>query len=625
MNSKWMLLTKKADFAGIGKELDIDPVVVRVMRNRGLKTAEQMRSFLALDTEDGITDIMHDPMLLPDMDKAVLILAGKVKDKKHIRVVGDYDVDGVTASYILVKSLKQMGAKVSYAIPDRMTDGYGINTDMVESAYEDGVDTLLTCDNGIAAFEAMELAKGYGMTCIVTDHHEVPFDDLGGDKEYKLPPADAIVDPKRMDSIYPYKEICGAMVAYKLVLALNEHLIGDGENEDEDRILDKENTDELLTMAGLATVCDMMELMDENRAVVKKALKLMDNTSNTGLKALIRVCGIDKEPMNTYKLGFVIGPCINSTGRLENASLSLKLLLEENYEEATKAAVRLKNLNDSRKAMTEDGIRLAMDHVEKNGLYDDKVIVVYLPGLHESLAGIVAGRIKEKFYKPTLVFTDSEDGIKGSGRSVEGYDMYEELNRYKSMYIKFGGHKMAAGLTVKRTFFDDFKAKIVSDCTLTDDDLTEKIYIDAAMPFSYVSERLIHDMYKLEPFGLGNARPLFAQKNVCLRSARILGKNGSTCKIFASVLPDGWSQDSGGDLSGLPQYELILFKDAEGLLKAIEDKYGSEAKTGLIKSGSDRNTMGPGINIMAEVTYCPDINEYNGNRSIQYVIKNYHI
>ncbi len=588
MDTKWMLLTKKADFAGIGKELGVDPVVVRIMRNRGMETADKMRSFL-----DGETGVMHDPKLLPDMVKATAILADKIREHKSIRIIGDYDVDGVTATYVLYKGLKSMGAEVSYAIPDRITDGYGINPDMVSDAHDEGVDTIVTCDNGIAAFEAIGLAKELGMTCIVTDHHEVPYDEDNGQKEYRYPAAEAIVDPKRPDSEYPYREICGAMVAYKLILALDEYL-SDMSGDDHGK-LGSETTDDLMQMAGLATVCDMMELCDENRVMVKKALKLLDNPKNTGLLALKRVCGIDNRPMSTYIIGFVIGPCINSTGRLEKATMSLELLLCDDYDKAATMATTLKQLNDVRKSLTEEGAMRASDHIKDNDLDKQKLMIIYIKDLHESVAGIVAGRIKEAYHRPVIVFTDSEDGIKGSGRSVDAYDMYENLSRYRDMYVKFGGHKMAAGLTVKRERFDEFREQIVSDCTLTDDELTEKIYIDAAMPFSYVTKDLIEGIGRLEPFGIGNSKPVFAQKDVVIKSMRILGKNKDTCKIKGGVENK--------------EYELILFKGAAAFLEKIEEKYGKD----------------PDVPVKMDVLYYPDINTYNGLSSIQFVIQDYHI
>ena len=588
MDTKWMLLTKKADFAGIGKELGVDPVVVRIMRNRGMETADKMRSFL-----DGDAGVMHDPKLLPDMVKATAILVDKIREHKSIRIIGDYDVDGVTATYVLYKGLKSMGAEVSYAIPDRITDGYGINPDMVSDAHDEGVDTIVTCDNGIAAFEAIGLAKELCMTCIVTDHHEVPYDEDNGQKEYRYPAAEAIVDPKRPDSEYPYREICGAMVAYKLILALDEYLAD--MSGDDHAGLGSETTDDLMQMAGLATVCDMMELCDENRVMVKKALKLLDNTKNTGLLALKRVCGIDNRPMSTYIIGFVIGPCINSTGRLEKATMSLELLLCDDYDKAATMATTLKQLNDVRKSLTEEGAMRASDHIKDNDLDKQKLMIIYIKDLHESVAGIVAGRIKEAYHRPVIVFTDSEDGIKGSGRSVDAYDMYENLSRYRDMYVKFGGHKMAAGLTVKRERFDEFREQIVSDCTLTDDELTEKIYIDAAMPFSYVTKDLIEGIGRLEPFGIGNSKPVFAQKDVVIKSMRILGKNKDTCKIKGGVENK--------------EYELILFKGAAAFLEKIEEKYGKD----------------PDVPVKMDVLYYPDINTYNGLSSIQFVIQDYHI
>lgn len=576
MNARWMVAAKKADFASLGAELNIDPVIVRIMRNRDMTTADEMRAFLSKDAR-----LLHAPSLLPDMDKAVRIIRDKITAGKTIRIIGDYDVDGVTATCILYKGLRELGANVSYAIPNRVYDGYGINESMIDKAYEDGIDTVVTCDNGIAASSAIDKAKSYGMTCIVTDHHEVPYKEEDGERTYIYPHADAVIDPKIPDCGYPYPGICGAMVAYKLISALDEGLAC---------------LPELKELAGLGTVCDVMELMDENRAVVTYALSNMGNSANTGIRALRRVCGIEDKPVNVHELGFIIGPCINATGRLDSAETSVELLLSDDISKAALNATELKNLNDLRKSYTEEGLKQAVEIIEAEAMAEDKVIVLYLPKLHESLAGIVAGRIKEKYYRPTLVFTDSEDMVKASGRSIEAYNMYDELNKCADLYSKFGGHAMAAGLSMPKENLSIFKDRIEANCSLTEEELTRKILIDVPMPLSYVTEELINQLSLLEPFGTGNPSPIFADKSLEIVSVREMGKTGDMCRMRV--------KDASGRM-----YDLVMFSGYEDLRNEVIKAKGVFEPTG--------------INI--DIIYYPDINEYNGRRSIQYLVKDFNL
>ena len=589
-----MVAAKKADFAGIGTQLDIDPVIVRIMRNRGMTEVAQMRAFLRKDET-----AVHDPGLLPDMAKAVDIILDKLSSQAKIRIIGDYDVDGVTSTTILYKGFRALGADISYAIPNRVTDGYGINEAMIEKAHEDGIDTIVTCDNGIAAVDAIRAAKGYGMTVVVTDHHEVPYTDNDGVRTYIYPEADALIDPKIQDCGYPYSGICGAMVAFKFMCALNKRILSTDAQADGGALpgpIPEELMEEMSELAALGTVCDVMELTDENRAIVSRALKTMKNSRNIGIRALRRVSGTGDKAVAVHELGFIIGPCINATGRLDSADLSVELLLAEDMDEALLKATELKNLNDLRKSYTEDGEKAALRMIEEEHMTDDKVMILYLPDLHESLAGIVAGRIKEDYYRPTIVFTDSEDGIKGSGRSIEGYNMYDELNKCRELYTRFGGHAMAAGLSMPKENLETFRAAVRENCSLTEDELTPKIVIDVPMPMGYVTENLIGQLTLLEPFGTGNPSPIFADKGLKILSLREMGKTGDMCKIRAEGASGGY-------------FELIMFRGYERLKEEATKLTGSPDPTGL--------TM--------DAIYYPDINEYNGRRSIQYIIKDYRV
>ena len=583
---QWYLYKKKADFNQIGEKFNIDPVIARLIRNRDVIGEEAIERYL-----NGTISDLYDGMLMKDADKAIDILKEKIAEEKKIRVIGDYDIDGVNATYILLEGLERLGAYVDSDIPDRIGDGYGLNRHLIDRAYDAGIDTIITCDNGIAAANEIAYGKELGMTIIVTDHHEIPFDEIDGEKIYRLPPADAVIDPKQKDCVYPFKGLCGAAVAYKLMEALWESM---GK--------DSTDLDDLIENVAIATVGDVMDLEDENRIFVKEGLQMLKRTKNPGLKALIECTGIDKESLNSYHIGFVLGPCINASGRLDTAKRALKLLRVRTQKEADILAGDLKALNDSRKDMTEEAVKLAKEQVETTDLSDDRVLVIYLPDCHESLAGIVAGRIRECYYKPVFVLTDAEDGAKGSGRSIDGYHMYEELNKCKDILTKFGGHRLAAGLSLEKENIAEFRRRLNENCTLTEEEMKEKVTIDMEMPFLCVTEELVKELELLEPFGKGNTKPIFAARGVTLLGARILGKNRNVLKIKA--------QDANGSV-----IEAMLFQNMEGFLKNMEETYGRMEVDALLQ--------GRGGHIKIAVTYYPDINEYMGKRTAQIVITHY--
>ena len=495
---KWVLAAKRADFQKIGRKYGIDPVIARIIRNRDITEDAEINQYL-----NGTLDDIPSWKSLKDIDKAVEIISQKIDLGTRMRIIGDYDIDGVTATYILLKGFKRLGANVDTYIPDRIADGYGIHNHLIEKAKEDGVDTIVTCDNGISAADQIAFAKKMGMTVVVTDHHEVPFEDTEEGRKYKLPLADAIINPKQSDCTYPNKNICGAVVAMKLVFALYEKY-GIPESEKED----------YLEPAAIATVGDIMDLQGENRILVKEGLLRLPHTKNKGLKALIRAIGLENQKISSYDIGFRLGPCINASGRLDTAMRSLSLLQCEDEEEAAKLANDLKALNDSRKALTEQGTEAAYKLIEGSNLKNDRVMVVFLPDCHESLAGIIAGRIREKYHKPAFVLTRGEKSVKGSGRSTENYSMYEELVKCDSLLLQYGGHPMAAGLSIEEANVEAFRRQLNENCTLTEEDMIPKIVIDVPMPISYINENLIRQLSVLEPFGKGNAKPVFAQKNL---------------------------------------------------------------------------------------------------------------
>lgn len=565
---RWVMLRKGADFAGIGKKFQISPRLACLIRNRDVVGEEAIGQYL-----NGTIGDLCDGMLMKDMDKAVEILREKLEEGKRLRVIGDYDIDGVNATYILLEGLKRLGADADYDIPDRMTDGYGLNIHLIQRAYDDGVDTVLTCDNGIAAAEEIAFGKDMGMTVIVTDHHEVPFEEWGGKKQYILPPADAVVDPKRPDCEYPFPHLCGAAVAYKLMEALWESMGRDSED-----------LDDLIENVAIATVGDVMDLKGENRIFVKEGLQMLERTRNPGLRSLIECTGLADKTISAYHIGFVLGPCLNASGRLDTAKRALRLLEAKTRKEADQLAWDLKALNDSRKEMTEKAVKEAELMVEASALKEDRVLVIYLPDCHESLAGIVAGRIRERYYKPAFVLTNASEGLKGSGRSIEAYSMYEELSRCKELLMRFGGHRQAAGLSMKRENLESFRKMINDYCTLTPKDLTEKVVIDMEMPFSCVTEGLIRELALLEPFGKGNTKPVFAARNVRLMDMRVMGRKKNVLKMRAV--------DANGNT-----VEAVYFGDVENL---------SGRKDTLLS-----------------ITYYPTLNEYMGQATPQIVITHY--
>ena len=559
MKERWVLLRKGADFAGIGKKFHISPRLACLIRNRDIVGDEQIENYLYGTIAD-----LGDGMLMKDMDRAVEILMEKIREGAPIRIIGDYDIDGVCATYILLEGLKGLGAVADTDIPDRITDGYGLNRHLIDRAFEAGTDTIITCDNGIAAAEEIAYGKGLGMTVIVTDHHEVPFDEEDGEKKYHLPPADAVVDPKRTDCSYPFKGLCGAAVAYKLMEALYEAM---GK--------DSSDIDYLMEEVAFATVGDVMDLTGENRIFVRQGLEMLQSTSNLGLRALMECTGIDRKAVNTYHIGFVLGPCLNASGRLDTAKRALALLEAGSKQEADVLAGDLKALNDSRKEMTEEAVRQAAEQVEHTEAGRQKVLVLYLPDCHESLAGIVAGRIRERYCRPVFVITDSGEMAKGSGRSIEAYHMYEEMNKCRNLFVKFGGHKLAAGLTLKKENIEKFRQDINAVCTLTETDMTEKVSIDMQMPFSCVTEELLEELKLLEPFGKGNTKPVFAEKNVSIVSCRLIGKNRNMLRMR---LCDG----AGTDM------DAVYFGDAVGFLEEVGERYGKTVRDHFFEDGYRR-------------------------------------
>lgn len=595
----WMVQTKRADFNGLAMRLGVSPVAVRVMRNRGLVDEDEMRRYLY-----GTLDDLYDPLLMKGMEQAAELIGRKLKERKHIRIIGDYDIDGVCATYILLQGFRRaaeklaqdfltvpgqgnagtgnieesstelgkgrMNVMIDYEIPDRIKDGYGINESIIRQAASDGVDTLVTCDNGIAALKEISMAKQLGMTVVVTDHHEVPMDEYG----QILPPADSVVDPKQEGETYPFHEICGAVVAWKLIKVLYGKF-GIPERE----------WMELLEFAAIATVGDVMKLQNENRLIVKYGLKKIAETKNRGLRGLIEKNNLDIGNLSAYHIGFVIGPCLNAGGRLKSAKIALRMLLTEDPEQAGELADELKELNDMRKDMTAKGEEEAIGQVEAQYM-DDKVLVVFLPECHESLAGIIAGRLREHFHKPSFVLTRGETLVKGSGRSIEQYHMYQGLCGVAELLVKFGGHPMAAGLSLEEKNIEEFRRQLNAKAELSEDDFVPRIWIDVPMPFEYVNEKIVQELKNLEPFGQGNEKPMFAQKGLMIKNLRVLGKNRNVVKLNLVT-------ETGHPVDGL------LFTDGD---RFLEEQAGRD---------------------LIDMIYYPDVNEYNGTRTLQAVIKNY--
>ena len=568
---RWVLLRKGADFEAISKKFHISPRLASLIRNRDVIGDEAINQYL-----NGTIAELYDGMQMKGMPQAVEILTEKIRDREKIRVIGDYDCDGINATYILLEGLEKLGAKVDSDIPDRIKDGYGLNQHLIDRAHEDGIDTIITCDNGIAAAKEIEYGKALGMTIIVTDHHEVPYKENEAGRRYILPPADAVVDPRQEGCEYPFKGLCGAAVAYKLVEALCE---ANGQ--------DVADLDYLLENVAIATVADVMDLTEENRILVKQGLEMLKRTSNLGLRALIQCIGLEGKKIQAYHIGFILAPCLNASGKLDTAKRALALLRAKTGREADMLAGDLKALNESRRDMTDRVVDEAMAKVEQTDIREDKVLVIYLPDCHESLAGLVAGRVRENYYRPVFVLTDSEDGVKGSGRSIESYSMYEELTGCGDLLTKFGGHPMAAGLSLDKENVEKFKRRLNDQCTLSEEELTEKVVIDMELPFAAITEQFIEELEYMEPFGKGNTKPVFAARSVVMQHVKIIGKNKNVAKATAI--------DAAGN-----RMEAICFHDAQEFAERCEKNNGKMS-----------------------ITFYPGINEFRGERQIQIVITHY--
>lgn len=580
MNEKWFLQTKKADFNGIAKKYNISPITARLMRNRDVISEKEINQYL-----NGTINEISSPWLFKGMDKAVNILSIKINNESKIRIICDYDVDGVCSGYILHTCLKYLGADVDVVVPHRIEDGYGINERLIQQAYDQGVDTIVTCDNGIAAIKQIEYAKELGMTVVVTDHHEIIFEESNGEKKYILPNADAIVNHKQIDCQYPFKELCGAMVAFQFMRALFENM-----HVSERFIL------KLLPYGAMATVCDVVELKGENRIIVKEGLEALKINNDIGINALINQCKLNKKNLDSYHFGFILGPCLNASGRLDTAKKAMDLLECEDEKYAEVLAESLKKLNDERKDLTEKGTKEAIEKAEQ---LDDSVLVIYLEHCHESIAGIIAGRVREKYNKPTIVLTDAVEGVKGSGRSIEEYDMYAELTKVKELFTKFGGHKMAAGVSLPKENIDILRKKLNENCNLTQEDLYLKVWIDMQLPLEYVTMNMIQELSIIKPFGKGNEKPIFAEKHLKINKLQILGKNGNVLKLT---------------ITNSSSYTMtaMIFSRVIDFMEFLKNKFGQEE--------INKALVGEKNNIEIMATYYPTINEFNGNSQIQIVI-----
>jgi single-stranded-DNA-specific exonuclease recJ len=580
MNEKWFLQTKKADFNGIAKKYNISPITARLMRNRDVISEKEINQYL-----NGTINEISSPWLFKDMDKAVNILSIKINNENKIRIICDYDVDGICSGYILHTCLKYLGADVDVVVPHRIEDGYGINERLIQQAYDQGVDTIVTCDNGIAAIKQIEYAKELGMTVVVTDHHEIVFEESNGEKKYILPNADAIVNHKQIDCQYPFKELCGAMVAFQFMRALFENM-----HVSERFIL------KLLPYGAMATVCDVVELKGENRIIVKEGLEALKTNNDIGINALINQCKLNKKNLDSYHFGFILGPCLNASGRLDTAKKAMDLLECEDEKYAEVLAEALKKLNDERKDLTEKGTKEAIEKAEQ---LDDSVLVIYLEHCHESIAGIIAGRVREKYNKPTIVLTDAVEGVKGSGRSIEEYDMYAELTKVKELFTKFGGHKMAAGVSLPKENIGTLRKKLNENCNLTQEDLYLKVWIDMQLPLEYVTMNMIQELSIIKPFGKGNEKPIFAEKHLKINKLQILGKNGNVLKLT---------------ITNSSSYTMtaMIFSRVIDFMEFLKNKFGQEE--------INKALVGEKNNIEIMATYYPTINEFNGNSQIQIVI-----
>ena len=585
---RWRLYAKKADFAAISKEYGINQVTARIMRNRGVETKEEIESYLK-----GDLDYLSDPALMKDADKAASLLEAAIANNELIAISSDFDNDGIFSGLLLKEAIIELGGRAAIFTPNRVMEGYGVNSRIVEEANAKGASVLLTCDNGIAAFEAIEEAKKLGMTVIVTDHHEVPFEEHDGKKIYLLPKADAIVDPKQEDCAYPFKNLCGTGVAYQLMTLLFRRM---------KRTMSRQEI--FLQYTAIATVADVMELVGENRILVRKGLSYLNHTNHIGLRALMEVCGITPEQVRAYHIGFILGPCFNAAGRLDTIVHALALLESKEYDQALALAGELWAMNEERKELTRVGTERAVELIEHATWKDERVYLVYIKDCHESVAGIIAGRLRERYYRPVLVFTDaSEEGqIKASGRSIDDYDMFTELSAFRSLFLRFGGHKMAAGLTMEKKNLETLRDGLNARCTLTQTQLMPLVMIDAAMPLGYISEEVIADLEKLEPFGRANEKPLFAQQHLSVLRLSRIGKNRNVVKM--SVMgPEGIIMDA------------LYFGDTDVFFDFLEEEYGRDNVAAALRGM--RNTIDIGV------TYYPQINEFQGKRSLQIVIQNY--
>ena len=582
-NEKWLLRNKKVDLKAMSEKYKISQLLCKLMVNRDIIDENIINSYI-----NPVYKYLHSPKTMKDVVIAVDIIKRKIQENKKIRIIGDYDVDGIISVFILYTALKKCGANVDYEIPDRIKDGYGINENIVKAAYDEGVDTIITCDNGISAIDQIQYAKDLGLTVIVTDHHDVPFIEEDGVRTFLSSQADAIINPKQIECEYKFKSICGAGVAFKLMEALYEE-IG----------MDKEECYKLIEFVAIATVCDVVDLIDENRIFVKNGLEMLNNSKNIGINALKKACGLEDKEITAYHLGFVIGPCLNASGRLDSAKKGLELLLMEDDEEAKNLAQEIVDLNDARKNMTKEGVDRAVNIIDSTDINNDKILVVYIPDIHESLAGIVAGRVKEKYNKPTIILTKSEEGVKGSARSIEEYNMFEGLLACKELLDKFGGHPMAAGLSLQEDKVDELRKALNNKCELTDEDLTRKIMIDSSLPLEYLNLHLIEELNVLEPFGKGNAKPVFGVKDAKITKAMLLGKDKNVLKLKLLT-------------NNNITIDAMIFNDLENFESKIIEKYGNEGLDNLYNKSNN--------NIPMDFTFYPSINEWNGNKSIQIVV-----
>lgn len=588
VKEKWMVYGKKADFNGLALKYKISPVTARVIRNRNMTDDRAFDQYL-----NGTIDSINSPFLFKDMEKAVDILFEAIKNNERIRIIGDYDIDGICSTYILVKAISKFTGNISMDIPDRIKDGYGINKKLIKKAYDEKIKLIITCDNGIAAIDETAYAKELGMKVIVTDHHNVPFDIVDNQMVYKRVQADAVVNHKQPDCTYPFKEMCGAAIAYRFVMACMLKL---KEKQDTRYKLIEAFEKEMIIFAGIATIGDVVSLLDENRIIAKAGLRLLKENTNIGLEALINRCELDKNNISSFHIGYIIGPCLNAAGRLETAKMGLELLLCDNKEKAQRFAEELVILNQKRKELTLEGEKKAVEYALK--MEDSKVLVIFLEDIHESIAGIIAGRIREKFNKPTIILTKGEEMVKGSGRSIEGYNMYEEINKCSKLLSRFGGHIMAAGVSLEEKNVEAFREMLNKNCSLTEDDYIKKVWIDVPMPLNYISGELIHELKKLEPFGKDNEKPIFAVKDIVVKKMYLMGKAKNMARLMLV--------ENGNEIAG------VMFNGLEDYLAGIRDKYGEETVRKM--------QMGMTVNIAGAFTYYPTINNYNGNESIQIII-----